>query len=419
MITKTQIKALFPNAKSPLVSVIVDHWDEAEAIGITKQRRIADFFAQIGTETGGLTSVSESLNYSVDALLKKFGRHRISEADARRLGRQKSEKALSIERQRAIANTLYGGEWGRKNLGNTKPNDGWDMRGGGMLQTTGRAGYARMGFENNPEALREPLTAFRTALREWDKRGCNARADRGDTKGNRKAINGGAMGLDECLAFRAKAMTIFPPDARPARVAALISTNVEEVEVTDPIGADPAPDIPAEVFTDADRVKLAQQWLRNLNYMPIGAIDGEIGDQTRDAIRSYRAAKGLAPGDFLDFQLMGTLATDTEPRPISEQRANASAADVRAKAPEVRANFLTKVWSGLSAAGAFLVTFGDGVVSNLSGAKGYVEPVKEFFGDVPAWGWSLIVFAVAVVIFRASAAGEKAGIAAVQTGARR
>src|SRR5688572_11259154 len=37
----------------------------------------------------------ESLNYSVDALIGNFGRHRISVADARRLGRKPGEGALS------------------------------------------------------------------------------------------------------------------------------------------------------------------------------------------------------------------------------------------------------------------------------------------------------------------------------------
>jgi predicted chitinase len=44
----------------------------------------------------------------------------------------------------AIANIIYGGEWGRKNLGNTQPGDGWRFRGGGLPQITGRANYTGM-----------------------------------------------------------------------------------------------------------------------------------------------------------------------------------------------------------------------------------------------------------------------------------
>ena len=82
----------------------------------------------------------ESLNYSVDGLLKTFGRHRISEADARRYGRHGSRPANQV----AIANCVYGGEWGLENLGNTQPNDGWNLRGGGQAHTTGRRNFEKV-----------------------------------------------------------------------------------------------------------------------------------------------------------------------------------------------------------------------------------------------------------------------------------
>jgi putative chitinase len=93
-------------------------------------------------ETGGTMFPNrESLNYSVDGLLRQFSRARISAADANRLGRKKGEKALSEERQAAIANLVYGGSWGRANLGNTQPNDGWHFRGGGVDHCTGRRNF--------------------------------------------------------------------------------------------------------------------------------------------------------------------------------------------------------------------------------------------------------------------------------------
>src|SRR5690606_23990493 len=67
----------------------------------------------------GLTPRRESLNYSASSLIKNFSRARISAADANRLGRKAGEKSLSLDRQKQIANLIYGGEWGRKNLGNT------------------------------------------------------------------------------------------------------------------------------------------------------------------------------------------------------------------------------------------------------------------------------------------------------------
>lgn len=92
-----------------------------------------------------LVPIRESLNYSASSLIKNFSRARISTADANRLGRKAGEKSLSLERQQQIANLIYGGEWGRKNLGNTIHGDGWRFRGGGYPQTTGRANYRKIG----------------------------------------------------------------------------------------------------------------------------------------------------------------------------------------------------------------------------------------------------------------------------------
>lgn len=124
-------------------------------------------------ETGGTMFPNrENLNYSVEGLLGTFSRSRISAADANRLGRKKGEKALPEERQAAIANLIYGGSWGRANLGNTQPNDGWHFRGGGTDHCTGRRNYRAvadalgLGDELmiNPDLLLQPEHAAEAAV---------------------------------------------------------------------------------------------------------------------------------------------------------------------------------------------------------------------------------------------------------------
>ncbi len=108
-------------------------------------------------ETGGKMQPNvESLNYTVAGLLNTFGRHRISRADAERLGRKPGEPALSVTRQRAIGNILYGGTWGRDNLGNTEPNDGWTYRGRGLAHDTGRRNYGLSGKAAGVDLLSDP-----------------------------------------------------------------------------------------------------------------------------------------------------------------------------------------------------------------------------------------------------------------------
>jgi predicted chitinase len=58
-------------------------------------------------------------------------------------------------------NTIYGGEWGKR-LGNTQPNDGFNYRGRGFNQLTGRGNYAKykeLGILENPDLLNNPKIA--------------------------------------------------------------------------------------------------------------------------------------------------------------------------------------------------------------------------------------------------------------------
>lgn len=178
--------------------------------------RIAHALAQSCVETRGFTTLVESLNYSVEGLLSNFGRHRISSADAQRLGRKPGEGPLSAERQRQIANIIYGGEWGRINLGNTEPNDGWDMRGRGGKQTTGRSNYTAFkeatGIDvlANPDLLADPDIGTRAGLVFWKAKGCNALADADNIDALTLRVNGGKKGLPERKAalVRAKAILL-------------------------------------------------------------------------------------------------------------------------------------------------------------------------------------------------------------------
>lgn len=95
---------------------------------------------------------------------------------------------------------------GRKDLGNTEPGDGPRFRGRGLIQTTGRANYARLvrrlrergvdcpDFVAEPERLEEPWWAALSAADYWDMRGLNELADVGDFDQITKRINGGVNG---------------------------------------------------------------------------------------------------------------------------------------------------------------------------------------------------------------------------------
>lgn len=155
-----------------------------------------DFLGQVLHESGMLESMEESLNYSVDALIAKFGRHRISIEQAQRYGRAPGQSA----NQPAIANCLYGGKWGRDNLGNEDAGDGWKFRGSGPGQLTGKSNFAKMQaitglpLVDNPDLLRRPgREALKVFICWWEGRVPDAVM--GNKRLVRKAVNGGDFGL--------------------------------------------------------------------------------------------------------------------------------------------------------------------------------------------------------------------------------
>lgn len=165
--------------------------------GIDTFREVASFLANINVESAGLTRLSESLNYSVEALIAKFGRHRISIADATRYGRGNGHPA----NQEALANILYGGPWGAKNLGNTEPGDGWRFRGYGPKQLTGRGNQSAFAaavgkpVEEIPAYVRMPEGGMMSAGWFWKTNNLDAKAATPGLEDDRRAINGGSFGL--------------------------------------------------------------------------------------------------------------------------------------------------------------------------------------------------------------------------------
>jgi putative chitinase len=177
----------------------------ALAAKINTPERLATFLAHTGHESGGFISLVESFNYTPDRLLDVFGPKRITKDEANAYGRT-TERAANQER---LANILYGGYWGAKNLGNTQEGDGWKYRGRGLLQITGRANYRNVtelvralfpgapDFEVTPSAVEQVTWAVACSAAWWKNRGCNELADIEDFDKQTQRINGGLNGLQD------------------------------------------------------------------------------------------------------------------------------------------------------------------------------------------------------------------------------
>lgn len=386
MVTKAEIKKLCPTAKDTLVAAIVDNWHEAEAAGIITPKRIRLFFANIATETGGLRAIVESLTYTSAARIRSTWPTRFkTNADAQPYVRQAKKLAIKV----------YGGRMGNAAYPST---DGWDFRGGGMMQTTGREGYRNMGFEDNPSALQSnPKMAFLTAVREWKKRGCNELADADRVTDCRKAINGGTNGLDHVKDYLAKAKTVWP-DGKAVPAPTSRPTNSE---ITNPV-----------------IIKEVQVLLKKLGYNEVGGADGVIGTMTRAAILAFRADNNLPLATVIDDEFMEALKT-AQPRQIAKERVLAPAKEVIEKVPEVKANWLSKIVSAVTAFFSSIVALVMGVFDQFDDAESYIEPVKTYAASVPGTVWLVIIALIALSIFVINRHGEKKGVEAFQSGERR
>jgi putative chitinase len=200
MITAKAIIQVAPAAK-PYAEELAKQMAEA---GIqATQKRAAMFLGQIMVESGGFASVVESLNYKADsAMMQRFIRwRRISAPDAQKFGKTPDHPA----NQSALANILYGGEFGREQLGNTQPGDGWKFIGRGLKQLTGRDNYRRfsrawLGDESllaHPERVAAADGAVASAVWFWMSRGLNEVADKGTVEAVTLKVNGGNVGLAE------------------------------------------------------------------------------------------------------------------------------------------------------------------------------------------------------------------------------
>lgn len=160
---------------------------------------ICHFMAQIGHESGNGKIRRESMNYSAPRIMEVFGvgRHsaKVTQAESVRLAH--NEKALA-ERVYGLGNPSKARE-----LGNTKPGDGFKYRGNGFLQLTGRRNHAAIGkmigydLEGNPELLSDPKVSFAAACAEFKRLNCIPPAKADDIVTVTRRVNGGRNGLAE------------------------------------------------------------------------------------------------------------------------------------------------------------------------------------------------------------------------------
>jgi predicted chitinase/peptidoglycan hydrolase-like protein with peptidoglycan-binding domain len=252
--------------------------DAAMKAGITDPKELSNFMGQMQVESGGYSRMTEGLGYSGSRLLEVFpgrnGMNTLAEANK-----------IAAGGPEAIANEIYGGAWGKKNLGNTEPGDGWTFHGRGYVQLTGRAGYEKMGKElgldlvKHPELAEDKEVAAKIAIQYWKDR-VQANGHQTDVDAACKDINGGHNGLGERRNAAGawqdaieKGYKPGGPEAMPAAKAShgMSKEKAEHVQTL----------LNAHGYTDS-----AGQPLK---------VDGHPGKETRLAIERFQTEHHLKP----------------------------------------------------------------------------------------------------------------------------
>jgi putative chitinase len=194
-VTMDQILHLAPNVRSNYRVAFQNGRDVFDKNGISANGlRVAHFMAQVLHETGGLAILYENLNYSPERLPKVWPSRFKPEGPL--------DPAAYAHNPQKLANEVYGGR-----MGNAGPNDGFNYRGRGLLQLTGRDSYAeatgmlRNAYPAAPDLVQNPDEAvnaswcLQVAASEWVAKGCNALADQDSIRSVTRRINGGYIGI--------------------------------------------------------------------------------------------------------------------------------------------------------------------------------------------------------------------------------
>ena len=187
----------YSNLSSKINSTVMGELQLATAkFNINTPLRLCHFLSQCSHESGNFVAIRENLNYSIKGLMGVFGKYFTTEAVAKLYERQPQK----------IANRVYANRMGN---GDEASGDGYNYRGRGYIQLTGKDNYKAFAtfigedVVANPDlvATKYPLTSagfFFNKNKLWEI------CDKGETveviTSLTKRINGGTNGIDDRIA---------------------------------------------------------------------------------------------------------------------------------------------------------------------------------------------------------------------------
>jgi putative chitinase len=194
------LRRLWPHGNSRIAGLIEGMAIAAPAIfdkhGLTPPLLVAHVMSQVSHECGAGTAVIENLDYSAARMMAVWPSRFPTTASA----------APYAHNPRALANKVYNGRMGNRR----GSDDGWNFRGRGAVQTTGRDGYARLAAATGldllarPDLVIDPAHFLECGVADFVLCGCLPYARKDDLRGVTKRLNGGYIGLSERRAWVSK-----------------------------------------------------------------------------------------------------------------------------------------------------------------------------------------------------------------------
>ena len=194
VLTLDVLKKLWPNGDQHVPGLLEGIVATAPTVlpkyGVTTPLAIALMFAQFSEECGAGLEMSENMNYTAVRLREVFPTHFTA-----------SLAAKAAHNPEMIADIAYGGR-----MGNAPPpsSDGFDFRGQGLSQITGRESYLKLSELTDldviaePQLLIAPETTLECGVCDFVKLcGCLPFAEKGDVIDTTRHLNGGLNGLAE------------------------------------------------------------------------------------------------------------------------------------------------------------------------------------------------------------------------------
>ncbi len=169
MLTLEMLQKRWPKADPKLVQGMAKTASVLEKLGINTRLRMAHFMGQISQECGSGIEMVEKLNYSAQRMMKVF---------PKRFPTLASTQGF-VNDERAFGNKVYNGRMGNR----AGSDDGFNFRGRGGLQLTGRDSYDAVGkacgldLIANPDLVVDPRQMLRIAATEFVKLGCLQECD--------------------------------------------------------------------------------------------------------------------------------------------------------------------------------------------------------------------------------------------------